>query len=406
MLLGETIAVALEALRANKLRSFLTMLGIVIGVAAVITMVALGNGAQQSVKDRIASLGTTLLSVMPGHIRSAGVASGSDHAPLTYDDAMAIQNRATYVLAVEPEVSRQLQVSYEDKNTNTNVVGTTANYLDVRKFTIASGRMFTSAEDAARQRVAVVGSEVLADLGFSSPDALVGGQIRINSIQFNVVGVLASKGQGSGFFNPDDQVLLPLQTARYRLIGNDYLRSINLLSPSEADIPVTMAEVQKILRRQHRLRAGVEDDFDIRSQADFLTTLGQTTQVFTLLLAGIAAVSLVVGGIGIMNIMLVSVTERTREIGVRKALGATPNNVLLQFLTEALVLCMLGGITGILLGAGASVVFRKTLGWTTTVDATSVLVAFVFAAVVGIVFGVWPARRAAALDPIESLRYE
>ena len=406
MLIGETIGVALEALRANKLRSFLTMLGIVIGVAAVITMVALGNGAQQSVKDRIASLGTTLLTVMPGHIRSAGVASGSDRAPLKYDDATAIQTRATYVLAVEPEVSRQLQVSYEDKNTNTSVVGTTANYLEVRKFEIAAGRMFTTAEDAARQRTAVVGSQVLADLGFSSPDQLVGGQIRINGIQFDVVGVLASKGQGSGFFNPDDQVLLPLQTARYRLIGNDNLRSINLLAPSEEDIPVTMAEVQKILRRQHRLRTGQDDDFEIRSQADFLTTLGQTTQVFTLLLAGIAAVSLIVGGIGIMNIMLVSVTERTREIGVRKALGATPNNVLLQFLTEALVLCMLGGITGILLGAGASLVFRRLFGWTTTVDATSVLVAFVFAAVVGVVFGVWPARRAAALDPIESLRYE
>jgi putative ABC transport system permease protein len=407
MLLGETIGVALEALRANKLRSFLTMLGIVIGVAAVITMVALGHGAQESVKQRIASLGTTLLSIQPGQARgTGGIASGSDRAPLTMDDATAIQNLATYVLAVQPEVSRQLQVQYEDKNTNTSVVGSSANYLEVRKFTLAAGRMFTTAEDAARKRVAVVGSQVLADLAVASPDALVGAGIRINSIQFEVVGVLASKGQGGGFGNPDDQVLLPIQTARYRLIGTDRLRSINLLAPSEDDIPVTMAEVQKILRREHRLRAGQDDDFQIRNQSDFLTTLGETTQVFTMLLAGIAAVSLLVGGIGIMNIMLVSVTERTREIGVRKALGATRGNVLLQFLTEALVLCMLGGITGIALGAGAAIVMRRVFGWATSVDGTSILVAFIFAATVGIVFGVWPARRAAGLDPIESLRYE
>ena len=407
MLLGETIGVALEALHANKLRSFLTMLGIVIGVAAVITMVALGHGAQQSVKDRIASLGTTLLSVMPGQARGqGGVASGSDRAALTYDDATAIQNRATYVLAVQPEVSRQLQVQYADKNTNTSVVGATPNYLDVRKFTLAAGRMFTPAEDAGRMRVAVVGSQVMDDLGAASPDALIGSSIRINSIQFEVVGVLASKGQGSGFFNPDDQVLLPIQTARYRLMGTDRLRSINLLAPSEEDIPVTMAEVQKIMRRQHRLRQGQDDDFQIRNQSDFLTTLGETTQVFTMLLAGIAAVSLLVGGIGIMNIMLVSVTERTREIGVRKALGATRGNILLQFLTEALVLCMLGGLTGIGLGAGSAILMRRVFGWTTSVDAMSILIAFVFAATVGIVFGVWPARRAAGLDPIDSLRYE
>ncbi len=407
MLLGETIGVALEALRANKLRSFLTMLGIVIGVAAVITMVALGHGAQESVKLRIAALGTTLLSIQPGQARGpGGIASGSDRAVLTMDDAQAIQSRATYVLAVQPEVSRQLQVQYEDRNTNTSVVGATPNYLEVRKFTLAAGRMFTAAEDAGRRRVAVVGSQVLEDLGVASPDALVGADIRINSVQFDVVGVLASKGQGGGFFNPDDQVLLPIQTARYRLMGTDRLRSINLLAPSEEDIPVTMAEAQKIMRRQHRLRQGQDDDFQIRSQADFLTTLGETTQVFTLLLAGIAAVSLLVGGIGIMNIMLVSVTERTREIGVRKALGATRGNVLLQFLTEALVLCMLGGITGIALGAGAAIVLRRVFGWTTSVDGMSILIAFVFAATVGIVFGVWPARRAAGLDPIESLRYE
>jgi putative ABC transport system permease protein len=404
---SETISVALEALSANKLRSFLTMLGIVIGVAAVIAMVALGRGAQQSVNARIAALGTTLLTVIPGQARTAGgVASAADRAPLLIEDGQALEERGVTLAAVQPEMSRQLQVQYQTRNTNTTITGTTANYLEVRRFTLAAGRMFTSAEDAAKRRVAVVGAQVLADLGLASPQSLVGAQLRIAGVQFDVVGVLDSKGQGGGFNNPDDQVLIPLQTARYRVVGGNRLRTINVLAPSEAEIPVTMAEIEKILRRQHRLRPGQADDFDIRNQSDFLATLGQTTQVFTLLLAGIAAVSLLVGGIGIMNIMLVSVTERTREIGVRKAIGATQMNILLQFLIEAVVLCMFGGLIGVGLGAGGAIALRKIFNWSTAVGGDSVLIAFGFAALVGIVFGVWPARRAASLDPIESLRYE
>ena len=407
MLFGETIAVALEALGANKLRSFLTMLGIVIGVAAVITMVALGRGAQQSVNERIAALGTTLLTVVPGQARTAGsIASAADRAPLTLDDAQALVDRAVDVAAVQPEMSRQLQVQYGDRNTNTTIVGTSANYLEVRKFSLDAGRMFTNADDAAKRRVVVLGSQVAEDLGIPSAQSVVGGEVRINSVQFDVIGVLASKGLGAGFGNPDDQVLIPIQTARYRLMGGTRIRTINLLAPSEAEIPLTMAEVEKVLRREHRLRAGQDDDFTIRNQSDFLATLGETTQVFTLLLAGIAAVSLLVGGIGIMNIMLVSVTERTREIGIRKALGATQFNILLQFLIEALVLCMLGGMIGIGLGAGAAIVLRQTFNWNTAVGAPSIAIAFLFAAAVGIIFGVWPARRAASLDPIEALRYE
>jgi putative ABC transport system permease protein len=405
--LAETLRVALEALRANKLRSFLTMLGIVIGVAAVIAMVALGSGAQRSVRERIAALGTTLISVSPGQQRGGGgVASAADRAPLTFEDADAIVERAIRVAAVQPEMARSLQVEYGSRNTNTSVVGATANYLEVRNFTIAAGRMFTNAENAARKRVAVLGQQVVDDLGIPAADLVVGEAVRIDDKQFEVVGVLAAKGQGGGFGNPDDQVLVPIQTARYRLIGTNRLRSIHLLAPSEEEIPLTMAEVARILRREHRLRPGQEDNFTIRNQSDFLTTLGETTQVFGLLLAGIAAVSLLVGGIGIMNIMLVSVTERTREIGIRKALGATRLNILLQFLIEAVVLCLMGGAAGIGLGAGAAFFLRQAFQWNTDVGASSVAIAFTFAAAVGIVFGVWPARRAASLDPIEALRYE
>ena len=398
---------ALEALATNKTRSVLTMLGIVIGVAAVIAMVALGRGAQRSVNERIAALGTTLVTVIPGQVRGAGgVASAADRTPLTFDDARALEERSQTLAAVQPEMSRQLQIQYRNTNANTNITGTTANYLEVRRFTLAAGRMFTTAEDAAKRRVAVVGAQAFQNLGLKDAQSLVGEPLRLAGVQFEVVGVLESKGQGAGFGNPDDQVLIPLETAHYRVLGGDRLRTINVLAASEDEVPVAMAEVQRLLRQQHRLRPGQPDDFDLRNQSDFLATLGQTTQVFTLLLAGIAAVSLIVGGIGIMNIMLVSVTERTREIGLRKALGATEGNILLQFLIEAVVLCMLGGVIGVAVGGGGAIGLREMFHWQTAVSADSVLLAFGFAAVVGIGFGVWPARRAASLDPILALRYE
>jgi putative ABC transport system permease protein len=404
MLIKETISVALNALRVNKLRSLLTMLGIVIGVGAVIAMVALGRGAQNSVNERISALGTTLLTINPVQVQTGGVASATDRARLTADDADALVRDGRWIAAVEPEMGRSLQVQYRNANTNTTVLGTTPNYLDVRKYSIAAGSMFTAQDDDGRRRVAVLGQTVLQNLGVGNE--IVGQEIRINQVPFQVIGTLATKGSGGGFGDPDDEVLIPLSTARFRVFTTKDLRTIGVLAPSESLITRTMVDIDRILRRSHRIPPGGAADFQIRNQADFLNTFAATTQAFTLLLAGIATVSLVVGGIGIMNIMLVSVTERTREIGVRKALGATRKNILLQFLIESIVLSLLGGFIGVCLGAGSAILFRAALHWNTAVAPSSIILAFGFSALVGVAFGVWPARRAAALDPIVSLRYE
>ncbi len=407
MLIGEILRVALGALRANKLRSVLTMLGIVIGVSAVIAMVALGTGARKAVENRITAMGTTLLTISPGQIRGGGgIIAVDERARLTMRDATALEERATLLTAVQPEISRNYQVQYLNRNTNSSIIGTTANYPQVRNFELAAGRLFTPAEDQAQKRVAVLGSQVLENLGVDHPFALIGENIRIRGIQFEIIGVLAAKGQQGGWGNPDDQILIPINTARFRVHGTDRLRSISVLARSERDIDDAMAEAQRILRREHRLLPGTADDFNIRNQADLLNQFAETTQVFGLLLAGIAAVSLLVGGIGIMNIMLVSVTERTREIGIRKALGATKRNVLMQFLIEAVVLCLLGGLVGVLVGAGTAITLSTFFGWNTQVAPASIAMAFLFSAMVGIIFGVWPARRAASLDPITALRYE
>ncbi len=406
MMIGETVRVALVALRANKLRSALTMLGIVIGVAAVIAVVALGRGAQKAVNDRIAALGTTLLTVIPGQLFTGGVASAGDRAKIPVEDATALLEQGTLFAAVEPEMSRQLQVQYQRTNTNTQVIAATANYAEVRKYTLGAGRIFATADDDGRKRVAVLGATTANNLAPGAGYSLVGSTIRISGIQFDVIGVFAPKGGATGFQDPDDQVIIPLNTGRFRVFDTRYVRAINVLARTEAAIPETMTEIERILRRSRRIPSGRDDDFEIRSQADFLNAFSQTTQVFGLLLGGIATVSLLVGGIGIMNIMLVSVTERTREIGVRKALGATKLNILLQFLIEAVVLCLVGGAIGIAVGAGGAMAMRYGFRWNTVVGLDSVALAFVFSAVVGVVFGVWPARRAAMMDPITALRYE
>ncbi|MGH7509876.1 MAG: ABC transporter permease [Gemmatimonadales bacterium] len=404
MLLGETVGVALQSVRANLLRSVLTMLGIIIGVGAVITMVALGSGAQKAVEDRIAALGTNVFTVFSGQRRQGGIRT-ADRTILSTDDYDALRRDGRLLKAIVPEMQQSVQVKYGNQNSNVNVVGTTANYTEVRNYSVPYGRMFTPGEDEARRRYAVLGASVPRMLG-GNPAGMINQTLLVRGIGFEVIGVLSDKGAAGGFGNPDEQILIPLQTAKYRVFGTDRLRSFSIQVADGVPVEQGMVDLERILRREHKIRPGAENDFTIRNQQDLLTTQQEATQVFTSLLASIAAVSLLVGGIGIMNIMLVSVTERTREIGVRKALGATRMNILMQFLTEALTLCLLGGMLGILLGVGTAVLLSRVMQWNTLISPMAVGIAFAFSAAVGLFFGIWPARRAAKLDPIVALRYE
>lgn len=403
MMIGETIRVAFQSIRANKLRAMLTMLGVIIGVAAVITVVAMGTGAQRSVEARINSLGANLIQIQAGQDRFAGVAREGG-APLTTDDADALLREVSSITAVVPEMSRNQQVVSGRQNINVSVVGTTANYPDARNYTITHGAMFSEGDNGSRQRYAVVGSEVPKMLDVP-PAAIIGRTITIRAIPFEVIGVLSEKGS-QGWQNPDEQILIPLNTARYRVMGTDRLRSIAVTVAEGIPQEQAMVDLERIMRREHKIRPGGVNDFSIRSPREFLATAEETTKTFSALLLSIAGVSLLVGGIGIMNIMLVSVTERTKEIGIRKALGATKIVIMGQFLIEALVLCLTGGALGIVLGWGMSQVVSDKLGWVTEISPTAVMVAFGFSAFVGLFFGLWPARRAASLDPIQALRYE
>jgi putative ABC transport system permease protein len=386
------------------LRAVLTMLGIIIGVGAVITMVALGSGAQKAVQDRIAALGANVLTVFAGQGRFGGIRI-TDQTILSTDDYETLLRDATQLKAVVPEMQQSFQVKYGNQNSNLNVVGTTSNYILVRNYTVPHGRMFTSGDDEARQRYAVLGAAVPRMLG-ANPAAMINQTLQIRGINFEIIGILSEKGAAGGWGNPDEQILIPLQTAKYRVFGADRLRSMAVQVADGVPIEQGMVDLERVLRREHKIRPGQENDFTIRNQQDLLATQQQTTQVFTTLLASIAAVSLLVGGIGIMNIMLVSVTERTREIGVRKALGATRGNIMLQFLVEALALCLVGGALGVLLGVAAAITLSRVMQWNTLISPAAVTIAFGFSALVGLFFGLWPARRAARLDPIVALRYE
>ena len=402
MIFFEILRVAMDAIRANKLRSLLTMLGIVIGVGAVITMVALGEGAQRAVEEQIAQLGTNVLTIRPGQGMFGGVRGGSE-ARLTVEDAEAIA-AAPAVVSIAPEMRGNQQVVFNRANANVRIMGSTSNYAEVNNYDLALGRFFDRSENEGRKRVAVLGGAIPGLLGTDAM-SIVGRTISIRNITFEVVGVLAEKGS-QGWFNEDEQIYVPLQTAQFRLLGTERIGGIKVVVQDRAAIPVAMVQIEEILRRAHRIPLGRENDFWISDSQQFLQTQQETTQTFTLLLAGIAAVSLLVGGIGIMNIMLVSVTERTKEIGVRKALGATKNAVLLQFLLEATTLCLVGGLLGIASAYGAAKLLSDLADWNMAIAPEAVGLAVLFAGIVGVFFGMWPARRAARLDPIVALRYE
>jgi putative ABC transport system permease protein len=401
----ESVLIALEGLKANKLRAFLTMLGIIIGVGAVIAMVSIGMGVRQKVETSIAGLGSNLIIVMPGATTPSGVrlAAGSS-TTLTNADAQAIGREIAGVSAVAPSVQRSYQLVYGNQNWTTNVLGTTPEYLDVRNFAIASGTVFSSKDIDTRARVAVIGKTVADNLfGEFSP---LGQTIRINKAPFRVIGVLEAKGQSSMGQDQDDTVIVPLTTAQERLLGVTWLQNISVQAENPEVIDKVQEDITTLLRTRHRLAPGVPDNFTVRNLAAVMATAQETTSTITLLLGNIAAISLVVGGIGIMNIMLVSVTERTREIGIRKALGATFNNILLQFLIEAIVIGVTGGLIGIGVGMAGSYAISYFAGWNTVVSPLSIIVAFVFSVLIGLFFGLYPARKAALLDPIDALRYE
>jgi putative ABC transport system permease protein len=402
MPVAEVMRVALESIRANLFRAMLTMLGVIIGVAAVITMVALGSGAQRAIDQQLQSLGANLLTINTGMWFMRGVSRQQNN--LTIDDADALGREAVHLSAVVPEMSFRDQVKSGNRNINVSITGTTPNFAGVHGFTVAQGRMFSAADDAARRRVVVVGAEVPGMLDLE-PATLIGRTLSIRSVPFEVVGVFEAKG-AVGMSNPDDDVWVPLQTARYRLTGNDQLQSISVEVAPSATIEQAMVDIERVLRRAHGILPGRDNDFAIFDRKTFFNARAEATEIFSFLLAGIAGVSLIVGGIGIMNIMLVTVTERTREIGIRKALGATRGSIMLQFLVESVTLCVLGGVLGIALGSGLSALLAKFAGWQTYVTPGSVMLSFGFAAGVGLVFGLMPARRASRLDPIEALRYE
>jgi len=399
--------VAARALGRNKLRTALTMLGIIIGVGAVIVLVSIGQGAQAMVLDQISNMGTNMMYVMPGNLNFGGAALGAGAAnTLTDEDVNAMEREIPTIAAASPVVNATSQLVFGNQNWFVRIQGTNQKFPEIRSWKVEDGEFFTEADVRSAARVIVLGKTVAERL-FPGIDP-IGETIRVRNVPFRVVGVLSEKGQSMVGQDQDDTAIIPYTTAQRKLQGRQ-IPSINqamVSAISQDATSVTQRQITELLRQRHKIAAGESDDFMVRNMTDAAQTFTQLTTIMTLLLGSIAAISLVVGGIGIMNIMLVSVTERTREIGIRMAVGARPNYVRMQFLTESLVLSLMGGLIGVLIGGGLSVLVSKVLGWPTLVSALSVLISFGFATVIGIFFGYYPAHKAAALDPIEALRYE
>ncbi len=405
MLYSESMRMALTALLANKLRSLLTMLGIIIGVGAVIAMISVGMGVRKNVTDSIASLGSNMLVIMPGSANRGGVRSAAGSTiTLKYDDAEAIRKRVRNIDYVSPTVSGSYQIVYGNQNWNSSVTGVTPDYMSIQSLKVQSGSFITESDMSKRNRVAVIGTTVASNLfGTENP---VGKNIRVNNAPYKIIGVLAAKGQSSMGRDQDDVVIIPLTTAQERMLGITYVQSINVQVASQDKMEQAQSEIETLLRQRHRITGGKEDDFTVRNLTSLMETMSQTTGMITLLLGSIAGISLIVGGIGIMNIMMVSVTERTREIGIRKALGATFRNIMMQFLIESVVISVIGGMIGIVLGCAASMAISVVGDFSTVITIAPILISFFFSVGIGLFFGIYPARKAAKLDPIEALRYE
>jgi putative ABC transport system permease protein len=398
------VKVASASILKNKLRTILTMLGIVIGVGAVIVMVAVGNGAQTMIQSQINGLGTNLIMVMPGSTTPGGVNQGAgSFNRLTVEDAEKLKREGTLYTAVSPVVTTRTQVIAGGTNWRTNIEGVSTDFTAIRNWTTSSGAFFSDADLASGRKVAVIGSTVAKNL-FADSDP-IGAEMQIGHVPFTVVGVMITKGQNAGGQDQDDVVLIPYTTAQTRLSGRIRLGQILISTTSADDIPAAQEEISGIMREAHKLQ-GEPDDFTVRNQTEIAEAATSTTRVMSGLLAAIASISLLVGGIGIMNIMLVSVTERTREIGIRMAIGARGSDVLTQFLVESVVMSLLGGVVGLALGYGGAALLGHLTGWATSTPASAVAIAVGFSAAVGIFFGYYPARKAAGLNPIQALRYE
>jgi putative ABC transport system permease protein len=400
---GELVRLALSRLGAARLRAVLTMLGVIIGVGSVVALVAVGQGATNGITQQLQNLGTNLLTVNPGATFTGGTRGAAGSATtLKLGDAAAIA-QLDGVAAVAPQVQTQALVVAGTQNTTTTVVGTTAAYATIRNYEVWQGTFLTDASVDARMRVAVLGATTADDLGLGA--SAIGSTITVNGLPFQVVGILQAKGS-VGPISEDDQITIPLSTAQQYFVAGDSVRSIALSVASQGQIDAVKNELASTLDQRHGLSAGQTADYTIQDQSQLLGTVGNISTLLTILLAGIASISLIVGGIGIMNIMLVSVRERTREIGIRKAIGARSRDILAQFLVEALTISVIGGLIGIVVGVAASALIGAVAGWGFAFNPITVVVAVAFSLVVGVVFGVWPARQAARLDPIAALRYE